>query len=40
MGIPFADVPGIALNGLPSRDHADPSYLRPLVNKREPNIPD
>ena len=35
MPIPFADVPGINLNGTPSRSEADPSYRRPLTNKRE-----
>lgn len=39
MGIPFADVPGINLNGTPSRDKSDPSYRRPHTNKREPSIP-
>jgi hypothetical protein len=39
MGIPFADVPGINLNGTPSRDRKDPSYHRPLVNKRDLHIP-
>jgi hypothetical protein len=39
MGIPFADVPGINLNGTPSRDKSDPSYRRPHTNQREPNIP-
>src|SRR5580692_11049370 len=39
MGIPFADVPGINLNGVPSRDKTDPSYRRPHVNRREPHIP-
>jgi SnoaL-like domain len=39
MGIPFADVPGINLNGTPSRDKTDPSYRRPHTNKRAPNIP-
>jgi len=37
--IPFADVPGIHLNGAPSRSNQDPSYSRPLTNKRAPNIP-
>ncbi|MFB4298667.1 nuclear transport factor 2 family protein [Actinomadura sp. NTSP31] len=37
--IPFADVPGVHANGAPSRDRRDPSYLRPLINVREPNIP-
>jgi hypothetical protein len=39
MGIPFADVPGIHLNGTPSRDSADPSYHRPLVNQRDLHVP-
>jgi hypothetical protein len=39
MGIPFADVPGINLNGTPSRDKKDPSYHRPLVNKRDLHVP-
>ena len=33
--IPFADVPGVHANGAPSRSPADPSYRRPLVNRRE-----
>lgn len=37
--IPFADVPGIELNGTSSRSTDDPSYRRPLINRREPNIP-
>ena len=37
MGIPFADVPDIYLNGAPSRSKDDPSYQRPLTNKREPH---
>ncbi len=36
VAIPFADVPGIHLNGVPSRSNEDPSYQRPLTNKREP----
>jgi SnoaL-like domain len=36
---PFADVVGIELNGVSSRDLNDPSYQRPLVNKRAPNQP-
>jgi hypothetical protein len=39
MGIPFADVPGIDLNGVSSRSKDDPSYQRPLVNKRKPFTP-
>ena len=37
--IPFLDVPGIDRNGMPSRDRNDPSYQRPLLNKREPHVP-
>jgi hypothetical protein len=39
MPIPFADVPDIALNGLTSRSKDDPSYTRPLLNKRAPSKP-
>lgn len=39
MPIPFADVPDIHRNGAPSRDKADPSYQRPLSNKRKAHIP-
>jgi len=37
--IPFADVPGIHENGVPSRSKQDPSYQRPLTNKRKPYLP-
>lgn len=37
--IPFGDVPGIELNGVPTRGKSDPSYQRPLTNKRPPFIP-
>ncbi|MEE4452932.1 nuclear transport factor 2 family protein [Novosphingobium resinovorum] len=37
--IPFADVPDIAVNGVSSRSIADPSYQRPLVNRRVPANP-
>jgi len=37
--LPFADVPDIQLNGLPSRSHDDPSYRRPLVNRRALQLP-
>jgi hypothetical protein len=33
--IPFGDVADIYLNGRPSRDRQDPSYQRPLVNRRK-----
>lgn len=39
MPIPFADVPDIAVNGVSARDRSDPSYQRPLVNRRAPAIP-
>lgn len=39
LAIPFADVPDIYLNGTPSRSKKDPSYQRPLINKREPHLP-
>ncbi|WP_030517490.1 nuclear transport factor 2 family protein [Nocardia sp. NRRL WC-3656] len=39
MPIPFADVPGVHLNGVPSRSTTDPSYQRPLINKRRRSIP-
>ena len=39
MPIPFADLPDIHVNGIPSRSTEDPSYQRPLTNKREPQVP-
>ncbi len=39
MPIPFADVPDIHLNGAPSRSTDDPSYHRPLSNRRRHQIP-
>ena len=39
MDIPFAGVPDIHLNGIPSRSKEDPSYLRPLKNRREKQLP-
>jgi hypothetical protein len=39
MDIPFADVPDIFANGSPSRSKDDPSYARPLVNRRQKRIP-
>ncbi len=35
MPLPFADVPGIHANGAPCRSHDDPSYQRPLTNRRQ-----
>ena len=40
MDIPFANVPDVYGNGAPARSKQDPSYTRPLVNKRETNLPD
>src|SRR3984885_4850433 len=37
--IPFADVPGINLNGAAARGKEDPSYRRPLSNRRKAHIP-
>ncbi len=34
MPIPFADITDIADNGVSARDRTDPSYQRPLVNRR------
>ncbi|MET0178983.1 MAG: nuclear transport factor 2 family protein [Novosphingobium sp.] len=39
MDIPYADVPDILANGASSRDRNDPSYHRPLTNRREPSVP-
>jgi len=39
MGSPLGEIPDLAVNGLPSRDRNDPSYQRPLVNRRALNIP-
>jgi SnoaL-like domain len=39
MPLPFADVPGIHGNGAPVRSQDDPSYQRPLTNKRAQFIP-
>jgi SnoaL-like domain len=37
--LPFGDVPDIAANGVSARDKSDPSYQRPLTNKRAPHRP-
>lgn len=37
--IPFGDVPDIHLNGAPSRSKEDPSYQRPLTNRRQLRSP-
>jgi hypothetical protein len=36
--VPFADIPDVHTNGAPSRDRTDPSYRRPLVNRRKPRV--
>lgn len=37
--LPFSDVPDIHGNGAPVRGRQDPSYQRPLLNRRSRNIP-
>ena len=37
--IPYSDIPDVHASGVPGRDRADPSYTRPLVNKRQPRFP-
>jgi ketosteroid isomerase-like protein len=37
--IPFADVPDVHLNGAPLRSREDPSYRRPLTNRRHIRVP-
>jgi hypothetical protein len=32
--IPFQDIPDVHVSGVPGRNRNDPSYARPLVNKR------
>lgn len=39
MPLPFADVADIHGNGASSRSKDDPSYQRPLLNRRAPNKP-
>ncbi len=39
MPLPFADVPDIHGNGAPVRSRDDPSYQRPLTNRRAKHIP-
>ena len=36
--IPFGDVPDLQANGAPARGKEDPSYQRPLTNKRRKHI--
>lgn len=40
MELPFADLPGVELNGSAARSPEDISYRRPLTNKRAAHIPD
>lgn len=37
--IPFQDVPDVHRNGAPSRSREDPSYRRPLTNRRQRRVP-
>jgi hypothetical protein len=37
--VPYADLPDLHLNGVPSRSKEDPSYRRPLLNQRQTCIP-
>jgi ketosteroid isomerase-like protein len=37
--IPFADLDDVHANGVPQRSREDPSYRRPLVNRRAIRIP-
>jgi hypothetical protein len=39
MAIPFEDVPDVHDNGVPSRGKDDPSYRRPLTNRRATHLP-
>ena len=39
MPLPFSDVPDIYGNGAPARGLDDPSYQRPLLNRRSRHIP-
>jgi hypothetical protein len=37
--IPFADIPDIGVDGVASRSKNDPSYRRPLTNRRKSFVP-
>jgi hypothetical protein len=37
--IPFADIPDVHGNGVPGRNTSDPSYRRPLTNRRARRVP-
>lgn len=39
MESPLGPIADLGLNGLPAQDRSDPSYARPLVNRRALNIP-
>lgn len=34
MASPLGEIPGLHLNGMPTQDRTDPSYERPLTNRR------
>jgi ketosteroid isomerase-like protein len=40
LSLPFADLPDVALNGVSSRSPEDPSYQRPLINRRAAQRPE
>jgi len=40
MTLPFLEVPDIDDNGRAARDRTDPSYQRPLINRRSPRVPE
>lgn len=37
--IPYADISDVHASGVPGRNRDDPSYIRPLVNNRQPRFP-
>lgn len=37
--LPFTELPDVHANGAPARDRSDPSYARPLVNRRPTQMP-
>jgi hypothetical protein len=39
MASPLGAIADLHMNGLPAHDRSDPSYTRPLVNRRERHIP-
>ena len=39
MPSPLGEIADLHLNGLPAQNRSDPSYQRPLVNRRTLNVP-